>query len=292
MNTNTYQSAAAFLERAEAFLSTHEAANNLLLGVVSELIGAPQLYGADPPYLATVEQQGSVVAAAIRTPPHALTISLIAAAQRDAALAALAESAAAPDPALPSISGPGDVVRSFAQIWTARSGRPHHRQLALRIYQLTEVSAPAGVAGQLRRAEPRDREPVARWLRAFQEDAFGAPVSEERVQAAADRWMGTSTRALYFWEIEGRPVSMAGHSGPTPHGMRISAVYTPPELRGRGYASACVAALSQQLLDSGRTYCFLFTDLANPTSNSIYQRIGYRPVCDVDDIVFEERPAS
>ena len=76
------------------------------------------------------------------------------------------------------------------------------------------------------------------------------------------------------------PVSLAGHAGETPNGARVGPVYTPPELRGRGYASALTAALTEQLLER-RRFCFLFTDLANPTSNSIYQRIGYRPVTDV-----------
>jgi predicted GNAT family acetyltransferase len=90
---------------------------------------------------------------------------------------------------------------------------------------------------------------------------------------------------LVFWE-DGETVSFAGYGGLTPNGIRIGPVYTPPELRGRGYGSALTAALTQQLLDGGRRFCFLFTDLANPTSNSIYQRIGYRPVSDVDAWAF------
>jgi predicted GNAT family acetyltransferase len=86
--------------------------------------------------------------------------------------------------------------------------------------------------------------------------------------------------------VDDRPVSLAGYGGPTRHGIRIGPVYTPPAERRRGYASACVAALSQQLLDRGRRFCFLFTDLANPTSNHIYQQIGYRPVSDVDEYRF------
>jgi predicted GNAT family acetyltransferase len=75
---------------------------------------------------------------------------------------------------------------------------------------------------------------------------------------------------------------MAGFGGRTPNGTRIGPVYTPPELRGRGYGSALTAAVTERLLGSGLRFCFLYTDLANPTSNSIYQRIGYRPVSDVD----------
>jgi predicted GNAT family acetyltransferase len=69
---------------------------------------------------------------------------------------------------------------------------------------------------------------------------------------------------------------------------RINLVYTPPDLRRRGYATAAVSALTRRLLDSGRRYCCLYTDLANPTSNSVYRRIGYRPVCDIDEYSFEE----
>ena len=76
---------------------------------------------------------------------------------------------------------------------------------------------------------------------------------------------------------------------PTPHGISVGGVYTPPEQRRHGYASSCVAALSQQLLDAGCEFCSLFTDLGNPTSNDIYQQIGYRPVCDTQEILFIER---
>ena len=79
---------------------------------------------------------------------------------------------------------------------------------------------------------------------------------------------------------------MAAAVETTPNGTRVGYVYTPPSFRGRGYASATVASLSQQLLDGRRRFCFLYTDLANPTSNAIYQRIGYQPVAEVVDILF------
>jgi hypothetical protein len=88
-----------------------------------------------------------------------------------------------------------------------------------------------------------------------------------------------------LWE-DGEPVSLAAAGGPTPNGIRIGPVYTPPELRGRGYASALVAELTRVQLEGGRRFCFLFTDLANPTSNRIYQRVGYEPVTDVDQWSF------
>jgi len=93
---------------------------------------------------------------------------------------------------------------------------------------------------------------------------------------------------LFVWETENKQVvTMAGTTRPTTNGIAVNSVYTPPELRGRGYASACVAALSQLMLDSGRQFCALFTDLANPTSNSIYQKMGYQAVCDVDEYLIK-----
>ena len=98
--------------------------------------------------------------------------------------------------------------------------------------------------------------------------------------------LGAGDGGFPLWEDGGAVVSASGWGGPTPNGIRIGPVYTPPELRGRGYATALVAELSQTLLDEGRRFCFLFTDLANPTSNAIYERIGYVRVCEAAMISF------
>ena len=107
------------------------------------------------------------------------------------------------------------------------------------------------------------------------------------VSDLTDRWLGRRGRTLYLWEDGedgegGQVVSLAGAGSQTPTGVRIGPVYTPPEARNRGYASALVAAVSQTQLDAGRAFCFLFTNLANPTANHIYQTIGYEPIRDVD----------
>ena len=93
--------------------------------------------------------------------------------------------------------------------------------------------------------------------------------------------------SVFIWDDGRRLVSMAAWSGRTPNGVRVNFVYTPPEYRRSGYASACVADLTQRLLNEGRAFCCLYTDLANPTSNKIYQTIGYRPVCEMSDFHFE-----
>jgi GNAT superfamily N-acetyltransferase len=165
--------------------------------------------------------------------------------------------------------------------WNQLTHTRTRRVQSQRIYRLDRVIAPANVNGRLRRCEAADRPLAAEWILAFNRD-----VGEHDVPADPDRFIGRPNEGLFFW-IDGNPVSMAGFSGPTPNGIRIGRVYTPPELRGRGYARACVAALSQHLLDSGRKFCFLYTDLANPVSNHIYQEIGYRPVCDAAALKFD-----
>jgi predicted GNAT family acetyltransferase len=136
--------------------------------------------------------------------------------------------------------------------------------------------------------EPGDRDVVADWMIAFVSEATPEePPSLADARAAIDRWIRQESAFGYLWLDHGQPVSLAGARGETPNGIRIGPVYTPPAHRGHGYASAVTAAASQDQLDRGRRFCFLFTDLSNPTSNKIYQAIGYEPMCDVDMYRFE-----
>ena len=164
-----------------------------------------------------------------------------------------------------------------------------------RVYQLTEVQPVPSVPGRARPATLDDRDLVIAWLEAFRLEAFG-DAEPGSVVADADRWLARRGRAP---PVAGRRRCLAGGTGGrTPNGIRIGPVYTPPDARRRGYASALVAAISQAELDAGRRFCFLFTDLANPTANHIYQAIGYAPVRDVEAYAFgvvvsaDERPRS
>jgi predicted GNAT family acetyltransferase len=144
------------------------------------------------------------------------------------------------------------------------------------------VVHPSGVGGSWRLAVPEDLDLLTRWWIAFGEEALpeDTPLGDPR--ATVERWIRRVGRAAYVWTVDGRTVSLVGTGSETPNGVRIGPVYTPPEERGRGFASALTAAASQAELDAGRRFCFLFTDLANPTSNHIYQDIGYEPIIDVD----------
>ena len=99
------------------------------------------------------------------------------------------------------------------------------------------------------------------------------------------------TTKVYLWE-DGIPVSMVAKTRPTKNGISIGLVYTPPEFRQKGYATSCVATLCKELLNSGYKFCMIYTDLANPVSNSIYQKIGFREVCDSVEFSFSNPARS
>jgi predicted GNAT family acetyltransferase len=140
-----------------------------------------------------------------------------------------------------------------------------------------------------------DRDLVLQWWIAFAEEVLheGGP-GRENAEAMVEQRLAAPGRGFLLWEDGGDVVSLAGWGGATPNGIRIGPVYTPPDLRGHGYATALTAELSQRLLDGdlfdgGRRFCFLYTDLANPTSNGIYERIGYVRAAESAEIVFESR---
>jgi len=270
-----------FLDRSGPFLKAREAEHNLQLGVCSVLRIDPDAYDG-PPYLTTVEADGAVVAVAMRTPPFQLLVSEVT---DDRALPVLADALARDIPDLPGIQGPTAPAQRLAELWAARSGLRSRLATQERIFALTRVRPPRPVRGRLRDADPGDRELLIEWIAAFNREALGDTDTSD-VPDLVDRVLTGRFRRMFLWD-DGGPVSLAGAGGRTPNGIRIGPVYTPPELRGRGYASACVAAVSQAQLDAGRRFCFLFTDLANPTSNHIYHEIGYVPVIDIDRYTFE-----
>lgn len=273
-----FSSAASFLDRARPWLLRAEAEHNLILGIAQELESGSHAY-EEPILLATMEGPDGVAGCAFRTPPFKFGLTRAPV----AAIPLLIDEAAALYESLPAVMGPASAARPFAEAWSARFGVAFEVGMRMRIFQLDEVVPPANPApGRMRRATTDDLELPVEWIQAFTAEAGqwgGEPEPLARRLIKEER--------LFFWEGEDSdPVSMAAGMAETPHGIRVGFVYTPPEERGRGYASACVAALSQYYLDHGRQFCFLYTDLANPTSNAIYQRMGYRPVCDVEDYNF------
>jgi len=283
-----FTSASEFRSRTEAFLIQHEAQNNVPLGLITTLLHNPSLY-PQPPYLVAVEEASVTLAVAVMTPPYQL---VLAHTERREALPLIAHDVRAFRPDLHGVVGPTPASLWFAEIWREQTGQTFRRNMAERIYQLEKVNSVTRVPGTMRAVEADDRSLLLEWLAAFNQEALGE-AHPERVERSINNLFQSqrTTRGMFLWMAEGeRPVAMAGYGGVTPNGARVGPVYTPPAERRKGYASALVAELSQHLLDDGRKYCFLFTDLLNPTSNHIYQQIGYAPVCDADEYRFNDKP--
>ena len=277
MKLTRYHDAEAFRQQVEPFLLQHEAENNLILGILASLTSATGMYDF-PPYLAAVDHAGEVVGVSLRTPPFNVLCSLLLPADRAEIIALFAIDLRAEYGQLPGVTADAATAHAFAEEWRRLTGEPYRIAIAERIYQLDRVIPVAGVPGKMRRATPADRDLLLEWIIAFQAETATEGTNPERWVEQA---LTSDVRSVYLWEDQ-QPVAMAGCGGFTVHGARIGPVYTPPSLRGHGYASACTAALSQLLLDQGRQFCFLYTDLSNPTSNKIYQAIGYWSVIDAD----------
>jgi uncharacterized protein len=275
----------AFLAEADDLLLADEARHNLILGIAGTIRDSPELYPLRSFWLA--RHGRTVVGAAMRTPPYNLILA------RPSSPEALAALAHAVSDELPGVVGAVPESEEFAELWAAHAGvraRTHMRQ---GVYALEQVEPPPAAPGSPRAATADDRELVLAWWLAFGEEVLheGGP-GRENAATMVDHRLASAVSGVFLWEDEGEPVSLAGWGGRTPNGIRVGPVYTPPELRSRGYATALTAEMSQRLLDGrlfegGRRFCFLYTDLANPTSNAIYERIGYRRVAESAEVVFD-----
>jgi uncharacterized protein len=276
MRIERHDDPATFFALVAPFLEQREAEHNLQLGFRARLEADRHAFGPrDPLLYAALDDAGEVTGVATQTPPFGLVLSqLDDPAIVDALVVRLAEDGAE----LPTAGGPVEASRAFAERWAQVTGVMPFVQIEERIYEATAVVHPEGVSGAMRPYAGADRSLVIDWLGGFFVEAM-PDVPEGRIERIVDD-RAAGMGSLVLWEDDGEVVSLAGHAGETPNGFRVGPVYTPPELRGRGYASALTAALTEELL-ARRRFCFLFTDLANPTSNSIYQRIGYRPVTDI-----------
>ena len=277
MNARQVEGADAFLAVVGPFLAAHEAEHNLALGLVGRLRVEPRLYGFDPTFV-VAEDAGGVVGCLLRTPPHGAVLTRFASFEAvDAVVAAVLRI----DRELPGAVGPADIVARFAHAWSEQTGAQADLAIRQRVHAASAVRKVTPVPGSMREARADDREQIIRWLEAFSDEALGTAPHTEDAEASYLRRLADPDGRWLVWDHDG-PVSLAAYGSPTPSGTRVGPVYTPPELRGRGYATALVAALTEERLASGLAFCFLFTDLANPTSNAIYARIGYEPVADWD----------
>ncbi|MFD6988684.1 GNAT family N-acetyltransferase [Streptomyces sp. NPDC059943] len=221
---------------------------------------------------------GPVTAGFVQTPP----LRPLLGPMPDRAARELVPVLRALDPSLNSVQGENACAEAFAAEWTGRSGgwQVSHR---VRLFRLGELTPPdPAPAGRARLAADADLPLLAEWMSAFAADT-GQP-SADHTQATAER---IAAGRLWLWDVAGAPVSMASVSPVIAGQARVSPVYTPPRLRGRGYGGAVTAAVSRATREAGAEQVLLFTDLANRTSNALYQRLGYRPLTDSQALTFD-----
>ncbi|MER7482455.1 GNAT family N-acetyltransferase [Streptomyces sp. NPDC126510] len=264
-----------FLAQAGAFLRSRPALHTVPLTVTETLrTRGRSVYGDGAPEFGVLEREGAVRATFFRTPPHWLNLTALSPEDADTLAARLS----ALGRGLPGVNAETDTAAAFATAWQRHTGAPAALRQRQRLYRLGTLTAPGPVPpGRPRAAVESDRERLRRWHDEFSESVGLGTVRDSAEWADARIDTGTIT----FWETpDGTPVAMAGTSPRVAGQVRVTTVYTPPHLRGHGYAGAATAEISRAALAAGADEVLLFTDLSNPTSNDLYQRIGYRPVAD------------
>ncbi|GGZ75829.1 GNAT family N-acetyltransferase [Streptomyces bluensis] len=264
-----------FLDRAGAFLASEPALHTVQLTVTAALrTQGMRVYGEEAPRFAWLtDPEGAVRATALRTPPYPLNLTAATPEAADALAGRFAETGGA----LPGVMGPSRTAAEFAAAWERRTGAVARLATRQRLYRLGALTVPEPAPpGEARPAGGDDHDLLVRWYGEFCADV-GAPRQDPDAWVAARLAYG----GLMVWELpDGTPVAMAGAMPEIAGQVRVVSVFTPAELRGRGYAGAVTAEVSRAALAKGADEVLLFTDLSNPTSNGLYQRIGYRPVQD------------
>ena len=264
-----------FFAACEGALLLQESENSLMLGLLDRILAGT--LETESPIYASVSDGGTFVGHALRTN---LDTPLDLAAMPEDAVATLVNALHARDLTFRSALGVTTVSACFAERWTAAAGVRSELSMRQGIYELREVIMPPVDDGVMVRATTADRAEVEPFVEGFNRDIGDDTVAPAKAaREMAERHLNAGT--LYLWKsADGQLVSIAAKNRETRNGATISLVYTPPEHRRRGYAGRLVASLSQHLLNGGKTLCNLYTDLSNPTSNGVYQRIGYTQIAE------------
>ena len=261
------------LRSAEEFLSSEPVLHNLILSILHARVAS-----GDPGRYWIAFHREKALGVAVQSPlDFPVTLTPMESRAVLAIVAAIAEAGVT----LSGVNGDAATAASFAGQWGERCKSAATPFQGMRLYELLELGEVPRTEGRLRQAGPSDRSLMILWTRAFQNE-IGESANDTELRV--DR--GLAGGQLWVWEQNGETTSMAVSREPVQSVVRLSGVYTPPEKRKHGYAAACVHALSKRLRAGGHR-CVLYTDLGNPTSNSIYRRIGYRAVAEALRYRFE-----
>lgn len=280
MKLSLFNDPVLFRKKTEAFLLDREAENNLPLGLIYQLENN-EAY--ENPLMGCIETVQKIELVFVMTPPHFLVFSAFT--FTEDLIEFTVDALSKLNISIPGIVGEKLTMKHLAEKWTAKHHLRSFTVMEQLIYQLDQVKEIPISEGRLNLATVNHTDLVAQWIKDFSEATPEATLTLEQSRKKAELFI--EQRTIYLWMIDDTPVSMCRKARPSKNGIVINLVYTPEKYRKQGFASSCVAILSKQLLKE-YSFCSLYTDLANPTSNHIYQEIGYKPVMDSIMIGFEK----
>lgn len=288
MKFTKYSNVIEFYNDTYEVLLNHESQNLIPLGnLIIGYEGKDKVGWRDPAnwLMATVSDEKNILVTALMTPPHNIAIYATDNIMNQYALDCLVDNLL--KESIPGVISEKSLAQCFAENYTRKKGLSYKTTMSQRIYELKRVNPNIEKTGKVRLLDKKDMCFFPYWIEAFSAaNVYGSlemliPMDLEPYEYRL------STKKLYILEDEGMPVSMAGYTREMEKAIGVAFVYTPPYFRKKGYATSCVAQISQMALDRGFERCVLYTDLENPTSNSIYIKIGYTPVCDSLMLTFE-----
>ena len=283
MEARFYDDAADFWAVTQDLYEADPVKHTTVLSVIHAVRSAPEFELAPPVFITVHDNDGALSSAVMRTPPWPLALSGVAVAD----IAFLVDELLPRYPDLSSVMGPREVAEPFAQAWAAGVKSDVHTVIDLRLHRLDELVLP-DVKGQARVATEADVPVLTEHWFGFANESSSRKDTMAEAEVAVRRQLALES-GYVIWEVDGVPVSSAAAKVPNAGVSRIGPVYTPPEHRRHGYAAAATAAAAQWAHQAGAREVLLYTDVANPTSNGVYRRIGFQPVSDYVELAFKPR---
>lgn len=283
MKVQFHDDLADFIDLSFPFLLQNEAENNLIFSFLNSLKENPRRFGNKPPLLISIIDSKEIKLIFVMPPPVYCTFSFT---DNFDLIEFLIEQLSKSNYHLSGVLTFKEGAKKFAEMWCKKKGLKNRVVRNERVYKLENVSEGTIGKRKIVVVSKNDESLVLQWSRDFILEA--APETKENVleKILFNIKKDIKKKKVYMLLDNNIPVTIVRKSGKTPNGNLVDLVYTPPSLRKKGFATESVAHLSKLLLDEGNKFCFLFTDLINPISNSIYQKIGYKPIIDVDHYEF------
>ncbi|MEC4696772.1 GNAT family N-acetyltransferase [Bacillus anthracis] len=268
LQLHVYEEVVNFKKEVISFLEKNEQENNLILGVLQMV--------QQPIFMGVAKQEEEIVIVFLQT-EEKKQIIVATSEVMGVDIKELAKELTKVYPDIPGLIGNKKVVQKLAEEIAVLENKKMNVVMEQGVYALQQVKKKWTEEGIFREINSDELPVIEKWIYQFCEDV-NLPTTKEEAEQTAHTLI--TNHRLFGLEIDGKLVSVAAKTRPTKNNITINFVYTPKEERKKGYASNCVAALSQRMLDEGYKTTTLYTDLANPTSNKIYQEIGYEQIAE------------